>query len=188
MTHSIEPHPLESMMGQPEDDQAHQRQTVEAALKARQTALARLDGILNAARLVHALRRFQRDHLADYHSRIISYFGTTQHYDPRRPTPDDYVLYLELQWSDWAVDFSQDETPVGCFTIPIRVLIDTETDAIGFPSIFTRCTRAEWERDPTALKGMLSQSFDQAMHARKRTTQAYRVPWGIQTVFDIEIY
>ena len=186
MSDALQQHPLEAMTGKPEDDHTEQ-QLSEAATRARRTAAAHLDRIVLDSRLLSTLRQFQREHLGDY-SRLMRYFGATHQYDPRHPSAHDYALYFELQWSDEPVDFSAEETPAGCYTIQVQVLDDSSgMDSIAFPSVFLRCTRAEWEGDSTALTRTLHLAYDYAMHGRKRTTQAYRHPWDIQTLYDIQM-
>lgn len=186
MPDALEQHPLEAMTGKPEDDHP-ERDLGEAADRARRAAAARLDHILLDSRLLPTLRRFQREHLGDY-SRLMRYFGTTHQYDPRHPSAHDHALYLELQWSDEPVDFSAEETPPGCYTVQMQVLGDSSgADSIAFPSVFLRCTRDDWESDATALAKTLHLAYDHAMHGRKRTTQAYRAPWGIETVYEMQM-
>ncbi len=186
MSDALEQHPLEAMTGKPDDDHPEQGLS-QAAVHAQRAAIRRLDDILLDSRLLSSVRRFQREHLGDY-SRLMRYFGTTHQYDPRHPSAQDHVLYLELQWSDDPVDFGAEETPPGCYTIQMQVLGDSGgADSIAFPAVFLRCTRQDWEADATALVKTLHLAYDHAMHGRKRTTQPYRVPWGIQTVYDIQM-
>lgn len=186
MSDALDQHPVEAMTGKPEDDHT-ERGLSEAAAHARQAAARRLNDILLDSRLLSIVRGFQREHLGDY-SRLMRYFGTTHQYDPRHPSAHDHALYLELQWSDEPVDFGAEETPPGCYTVQMQVLGDSSgTDSIAFPSVFLRCTREDWERDATALAKTLHLAYDHTMHSRKRTSQAYRVPWGIQTAYDIQM-
>lgn len=187
MPSDTEPHPLETMMGHIEDDRDEQRRLVELAVQQRREALHRLGHILNDAKLIPSLRRFLRENLGDY-CRIMKYFGATPQYNPRHPSANDYALYVELQWSDVPIDFGAEDTPPGCFTIPMQIMAaEEEADFIAFPSLFQRCTRPEWEHDPNIILKTIQHAYEHAMHARKRTTQAYRYPWGIQTIYDIEM-
>jgi hypothetical protein len=189
MAHSGNPYPLDSgaVAADEEREREEQRRLVEQAVQQRRAALARLSGILDDAKLVRTLHHFQQERLGEY-SRIMRYFGTTQQYDPRHPMAGDYALYLELQWSDEPIDFGAEDTPPGCFTISMHINTgEDEPDSIAFPSVYQRCTRDDWQRDANVLKRAIQMAYDHAMHSRKRTTRAYRFPWGIQTIYDIEM-
>jgi len=187
MSDAMDAHPLDAVGAMADQAQEEQRRLVDEAIRERHEALKQLTSILVDARLIHSLHHFQREYLGDY-SRVMQYFGTTPQYDPRRPMAGDYAMFLELQWSDEPIDFGMEDTPPGCFTIQLHVSAgDGDADSVAFPTLFQRVTRSDWEREPDLVARALYLAYDHVMHSGKRTTRAYRFPWGIQTIYNIEM-
>jgi hypothetical protein len=188
MTSDTDSHPLDALAAHAMEEREQQRRTIEEARQRRDESRRQLDEIVASSHLMPTLQEFQRTHLGEY-SRIMQYFGTTPQYDPRHPTMGDFVLYVELQWSEEPIDLGAEDTPAGCHTVQMQVLANgggADDDSIAFPSIMERCTREEWTRDGEVLKATIHRAYEHAVHSRKKTTQAYRFPYGIQTIYDIE--